>query len=188
MSLGWMNLQEYLGANQQQADELASRLDAQQRGIDDAAIGAANRGDTMDYNEFLAKRRTAQSMRASESGRAAMLGGDAGDALLASRGASAYKPPTLDTGAEMARKAAERKKAADDYWAQQAERNRGLAASADAERKKQSSDFDAAKRAMTERAGGPGYLEYSKAAEKSYADARGGPRRISQEEWNRWTR
>lgn len=187
MSLGWMNLQEYLAANQGAADDMSGRLDAQQAELDTQGQQAATKGDSLSYGQYLAKRRQMATMRGTDEGRAAMLGGEAGDAFLAGRGRSTYQPRTVGTLDEMQRASAERKKASDDYWAQQAERNRGLTVQAEAARQKQTDDVAKARRAMEERAGGPRYREYSDAVSKSYDNARGGMRRVSQEEWDRWT-
>jgi hypothetical protein len=189
VSLGWLNLQEYLGANQQQVDELAQRLDAQQVALDTGAAEAAAKGNSMSYSDFLARRRTAAAMRQDDAGRAAMLGGDAGDAFLAGRGTSLYRAPTMASASELQRSMDARRKAESDYWAQQASRNKGLADAQAVDRRRQDEAHVAAKRAMEERAGGPGYRDYSQAVEDSNRAARGKQvRRISDEEWARWTR
>lgn len=147
MSLGWLNLQEYLGANQGSADEMAQRLDAQQAGVDAQASQAAVNGNSMSYGQFLQKRRQMASQRADESGRAAMLGGNVTDAFLAAKGRSTYSAPTMDPRAVDSRKAEEA-----DYWAKQAERNKGIAARDAAERQKQQSGYEKARTAYTTRA------------------------------------
>lgn len=187
MSLGWLNLQEYLGANQGSADEMAQRLDAQQSALDEQAQGAARRGDSVSYGQFLAQRRTMASQRADESGRAAMLGGDAGDAFLAGRGKSNYRAPTMGSVEDMTRQQDASRQQEADYWRKQAERNKGLADQQAADRKRQEDSVTAAKRAMEERAGGPGYRQYSDAVRNSFDKSRGKQVRvISDEEQKRW--
>ena len=189
MSLGWLNLQEYLGANQGSADEMAQRLDAQQSELDSQASSAAGRGDSVSYGQFLARRRQMAAQRADESGRAEMVGGDAGDALLAQRGKSNYVARPMASVEDVRRSAEARRQQESDYWMKQAERNKGLTAERDAARKAQDERFAAAKKAMEERAGGPGYRAYSNAVARSYDKSRGKQVRvISDEENDRWTR
>lgn len=190
MSLGWLNLQEYLGANQGSADEMAQRLDAQQADVDAQASQAAASGNSMSYGQFLQKRRQMASQRADESGRAAMLGGNVTDAFLAAKGRSTYSAPTgLPSVNDVQRRADASRQQEADYWARQAERNKGLAAERDAARKKQDDSVTAAKKAMEERAGGPGYRAYSDSVARSFDKSRGRQVRVvDSEEADRWTR
>lgn len=178
MSLGWLNLQEYLGANAGVADDMATQ-------VDNAAYGQPTGAPaSMSYGEYLSRRRMTQN----ESGRAALLGGDAGDAAIASMGKSrAAQPNIVDPQAKARQDAANRQSEA-SYWAKQAERNKGLAAQAAADRQKQADSVTAARKAMEQRAGGPGYGAYSREVENSFAKSRGKQVRvIGQEEANRWT-
>jgi hypothetical protein len=179
MSLGWLNLQEYLGANAGVADDMATR-------VDDAAFSRpANSPAAMSYGEFLARRRTTQS----ESGRAALLGGDAGDAAIAGMGKSRAAQPTIVDPQAKARQDAANRQSESSYWAKQAERNKGLAAQSAADRQKQADSVTAARKAMEQRAGGPGYGAYSREVENSFNKSRGRQVRvIGQEEADRWTR
>lgn len=177
MSLGWLNLQEYLNANSGTVDDMATQ-------VDNAAYGQPSGAPaSMSYGEYLARRRVAQV----ESGRAALLGGDAGDSFLASQGKSRAAQPNIVDPQAKARQDAANRQTERAYWEKQAERNRGLASTAAAERQKQADSVTAAKKAMENRAGGPGYRQYSQAVEKSYSASRGRQvRTISQEEQDRW--
>lgn len=189
MSLGWLNLQDYLGANQGAADDMAGRLDAQQMGVDAQAQEAATRNDSVSYGKFLAQRRQMAAQRADESGRAALLGGDAADSFLASQGKSTYSAPTMASAGDIQRRADASRQQEADYWAKQAARNRGLTAERDVARKKQDDSVTAARKAMEERAGGPGYRAYSDSVARSYDKSRGRQVRVvDSEEADRWTR
>lgn len=187
MSLGWLNLQDYLDANQGAADDMAQRLDAQQQALDTQATQAASRGDSVSYGQFLAKRRTMASQRGDETGRAALLGGEAADSFLAGRGRSNYQQrATSSADAVRQQQDATRQREA-DYWQRQAERNRGLAQRDAEARRRRDESVTAAKRAMEERAGGPGYRAYSDAVRRSFDKSRGKQVRvISEEESKRW--
>ena len=185
MSLGWLNLQDYLGAN-------AGNLDAQATQLDERAYAMPEGKTSMPYGEFLARRR----QRNDETGAAALLGGDATDALLARKGKSSYAAPNTYDPAAKARQDEANRKAEADYWDKAAVRNQGLATRNAAERDKQASDFAASKAAYDARRNGPDYNAYSRAVEKSFADSQRGPmvrgqdrmRVISEEEYNAWTR
>lgn len=141
MSLGWLNLQDYLGANAGNVDEQATKLDAATYRQAPQANGT--QPTSMGYGEYLARKRSA----ATEEGAAAMMGGDATDVMLARRGkSSAWKPLVRDPSVAAGMKADE-----DAYWAKQAERNKGLAQSAADARTKQDAGFDKAKKAYGER-------------------------------------
>lgn len=179
MSLGWLNLQEYLGANTGVVDDMATR-------VDNAAYSQPTGAPaSLSYGEYLARRRVAQS----ETGRAALLGGDAGDSFLASQGRSRAAQPNIVDPQAKARQDASNQAASQAYWAKQAERNRGLVAERDAARKKQDDSVTAAKKAMEERAGGPGYRAYSDSVARSFDKSRGRQVRVvDSEEADRWTR
>jgi len=150
MSLGWLNLQDYVGANQGAADDMATRLDTQAADIEQQGAQAASHGNALSYGQYLAKRRTHESMRAKDSTRGALLGGDIGDSLLARKGTSRAQP----SGANMDRafqQYLDAQKSESDYWAKQAERNKGLTAQADAARNAQADAFGAARGKYVER-------------------------------------
>lgn len=150
MSLGWLNLQDYLAVNQDAADNMATRLDTQAQDIEQAGAQAATQGNALSYGQYLAKRRTQQAMRAKDSTRGALLGGDIGDALLARKGTSRAQPSGSSMDA-----AAQQRAAFDasesDYWAKQAERNKGLATAETQRAGAQTDAFGRARKAYGER-------------------------------------
>lgn len=172
--MSWLNLQDYLEANAGVADEQATRLD-------EATFGKPQ-PQGMALGEYLARKRVAST----DEGASALMGGDITDVMLARRGQSqAARPMTFDPQAKARQDAANQQREA-SYWQEQAKRNQRLSDEAKAARQKQDDSVAASRKAMEERAGGPGYRAYSEAAEKSFSRARGGPRRISEEEWTRW--
>lgn len=186
MSLGWMNLQEYLGANQGAADDMSRQLDEQQTAVDDSATQAATRNDPVSYSKFLAQRRQLAAQRKTEEGRAGMLGGGAADAFLAGRGQSNYSARPMASVADIdARRQADQQREA-DYWDAQKRRNAGLAQSAADEKRRQDESFAKARRALGQT---PGYGRYSNAVGRSFDESRGRQVRvISKEESDEWTR
>lgn len=131
MSLGWLNLQDYLEANQGSADDMAQRLEDQDTAIDQQGSAAVQSGSRLSYGQYLAKRRTQEALRAKDSGRAALLGGDIGDSLLAREGRATAGPRS---GSDWNQAEANRAAAASserDYWDKQAARNKGLASAND---------------------------------------------------------
>mgnify|MGYP003418830820 CR=1 FL=1 len=175
MSLGWLNLQDYLGAN-------AGNLDAQATQLDERAFAMPEGKTSMPYGEFLARRR----QRNDETGAAALLGGDATDALLARKGKSSYAAPNTYDPAAKARQDEANRKAEADYWDKAAVRNQGLAVRDADEKRKQQESFDAARRATGRTSG---YGSYSNAVGRSFDESRGRQiRTISEEEYNAWTR
>jgi hypothetical protein len=174
MSLGWLNLQDYLGANE-------GNLDGQAQQLDERAYAMPEGRQSMPYGEFLARRR----QRNDESGAAALLGGDATDVMLARKGKSYAAPNTFDPAAKARQDADNRRKEA-DYWEQQKQRNAGIS-QRDADSKRQQQErFDSSRRAMGQTSG---YGRYSNAVGKSFDDARNKQvRTISEEEYSTWTR
>lgn len=183
MSLGWMNLQDYLGANAGNVDDQATKLDAAT--YQQAPQANGTQPTSMGYGEYLARKRSA----ATEEGAAALMGGNAADVMLARRGKSSMQTPqTFDPRAKATQDAANRKQEA-DYWAQQKTRNSGLAEQGAADRRRQDDAFGTAREAVDSRKRKPTYAAYSDAAQKSRDAARGKEvRTISDEEWNTWTR
>lgn len=127
-----MNLQDYLAVNQGAADDMATRLDTQAAETEQAGAAAASQGNALSYGQYLAKRRTQQAMRAKDSTRGALLGGDIGDSLLARQGTSRAEAPSSNMDRAYQQNV-DAQRSESDYWAKQTERNRGLA-SAESER------------------------------------------------------
>lgn len=127
-----MNLQDYLAVNQGAADDMATRLDTQAAETEQAGAAVASQGNALSYGQYLAKRRTQQAMRAKDSTRGALLGGDIGDSLLARQGTSRAEAPSSNMDRAYQQNL-DAQRSESDYWAKQTERNRGLA-SAESER------------------------------------------------------
>lgn len=182
MSLGWLNLQDYLGANAGNVNEQATRLD--EATFQQAPQGNGTQPTSMGYGEYLARKRTA----ATDEGAAAMMGGDVTDVMLARRGKSNASRPDIRDPAAAERQRIDNQKREADYWAQQSTRNKSLAEQYGADRKRQDDSVTAAKKAMEDRAGGPGYRAYSDAVRNSYDKSRGKQvRTVSKEEADKWT-
>ena len=183
MSLGWLNLQDYLGANAGNVDDQATKLD--EATFAPAPQANGTQPASMGYGEYLARKRTA----ATEEGAAGLMGGDATDVMLARKGKSRFAGPTsFADPAAAARQRMDNQKREADYWAQQSTRNKSLAEQYGADRKRQDDSVTAAKKAMEDRAGGPGYRAYSDAVRNSYDKSRGRQvRTVSKEEADKWT-
>lgn len=191
MSLGWMNLVDYLNANRGAADELASTLDAQQQQAEEAAVGEVQQGRAaMSLGEYEARARSMRQARATDEGRAALLGGTTSDAFLAGRGQSGYTP-TADFDA-MRKSQARRQQESDEYWRQQAARNQASQAEREKATKTQREGFAQVRDAYVKRHGDPETnRRYSDAVKRSFDEAyrtRDGVRRISKEEEDAWNR
>lgn len=188
MSLGWMNLQDYLGANQAAADDMAQRLDAQQQQLDLDATQAAEAKEPVSYGQFLANRRAMAAQRADDTGRAALLGGEAADSFLAGKGRSNYRPREMASAEDLRKQRDAWNQRESDYWNRQAERNKAISQKEADARRQQDESVASARRAMEDRAGGPGYGAYSNAVQKSFDASRGKQVRvISDEESKRWS-
>ena len=140
--LGWLNLQDYLGANAGNVDDQATKLD--EGAFQQAPQANGAQPTSMGYGEYLARKRTA----ATEEGAAGLMGGDATDVMLARRGKSNARQPLVRDPSVMAGLKADE----ESYWAKQAERNKGIAQSAADARTKQDAAFGKAKKAYGERA------------------------------------
>jgi hypothetical protein len=150
MSLGWLNLQDYLAVNQDAADNMATRLDTQAAEAEQAGAQAATAGNALSYGQYLAKRRTQQAMRAKDSTRGALLGGDIGDSLLARKGVSRAEVPSSSMDRAYQQNLDAQKSEA-DYWAKQADRNKGLATAETQRSGAQADAFGKARKAYGDR-------------------------------------
>lgn len=118
--LGWLNLQDYVGANQGAADDMAQARENDDVLLDQEGAQAVANGDRLSYGQYLAKRR----MRELDS---TPVGGNSVDALLVRRGRAQSMGRT---GHDWDKAAAARGAAADTdraYWDKQALRNKGIA-------------------------------------------------------------
>jgi hypothetical protein len=113
--LGWLDLQQYLEANREGEQQRADMDAAADFRESEAAINAANQGNTMPYSQYLAKRRLRESIGTGEA---------AGDRFLRSN---------VDTGApevadlrNIERQRNQRQAAEKSYWETQQKRNAGL--------------------------------------------------------------
>lgn len=175
MSLGWLNLQDYLGANAGVVDEEA------QRASDAALNNPAGEAASMSYGEYLARRRQLST----DAGRAALVNGGTADGFLAGRGRAVERQPNIVDQEAVRRQRESERKAELDYWAKQATRNSRLTAESDAAKQKQTTDYDNARRAIGRL---PGYGSYSNAVDRSFEEARRPGREIrviSDEEYRR---
>ena len=110
------------------------------KSADEKAAEAATKGEPLSYTKFLAHRRQMASQRQTDEGRAGLLGGDAGDAFLAGRGASSYSArPMASPGEVIAQRQRNQQREA-DYWTEARKRNAGLA-QRDADEKKQQQTY-----------------------------------------------
>jgi hypothetical protein len=176
--LGWLDLQQYLEANREGEQQRADMDAAADFRESEAAINAANQGNTMPYSQYLAKRRLRESMGTGEA---------AGDRFLRAN---------VDTGApevadlqNIERQRNQRQAAEKSYWEAQQKRNAGLRADEDARRKAQDDAFGAAQTAYRQFEGRePGYGRYSNKVQQSFLDARNprGVRVITDDEYNKY--
>lgn len=179
MSLGWLDLQQYLEANRAGEEERASATQAaSDLEYESAVAQGANQGNFEPLTKFFARRRIGEQAKTS------------GDAFLSQVRPSDEGRYNADVeGMRLAR--GKRLEADAAYWKTQEERNARLKAEEEKTRGEAQKTFDAAK-ARYDYYGGktPGYGARSVAYEKSYAEMNTTPtkrghvklRRISDEE------
>jgi hypothetical protein len=123
-----------VGANQGAADEMAQTRENEDALLDQQGAQAAAKGDRLSYGQYLAKRR----MRELDS---TPTGGNVTDNLLANRGKAQSQGRT---GFNWNAAQNQRDNVAGvegDYWARQAERNKGIASADKTAREEQDSRF-----------------------------------------------
>lgn len=179
MSLGWLDLQQYLEANRAGEEERASAAQAASDLEYEAAVAqGANQGNFEPLTKFFARRRIGEQAKTS------------GDAFLSQVRPSDEGRYNADVeGMRLAR--GKRLEADAAYWKAQEERNARLKAEEDRLRDDAKKTFDAAKARFDYFHGKtPGFGARSVAYEKSYAEMNATPtkrghykiRRISDEE------